>query len=47
MSGAVYKCPVNLDKINDCEQIQVDFETRKSDEGFNMIIYGLNENILC
>ena len=33
MSGAIDKCPINLDRADDCEQISVDFESRKSDEG--------------
>lgn len=32
ISGAIYKCPVNLNKIDDCEQITVDFDSKKSDE---------------
>ena len=31
-SGAVYKCPFNLDDANDCEQITVDFNSRVGDE---------------
>ena len=37
MSGAIYKCPINLDRTDDCEQIVVDFETKKSDEGGKII----------
>lgn len=32
-SGAVYKCPFNLDEdLNDCEQITVDFESQIGDQ---------------
>lgn len=33
-SGAIYKCPINLNRFTDCEQISVDFKSRKSDEGY-------------
>ncbi len=33
MSGAIYKCPFNLNRIDDCEQISVDFTSQlNSDE---------------
>lgn len=32
MSGALYRCPITLGRFDDCEQISVDFLTRKSDE---------------
>jgi len=35
ISGAIYKCPINLNRIDDCEQITVNFETKKSDEYVN------------
>ena len=31
-SGAIYKCPLTLDAPDDCEQIDVDFESQTGDE---------------
>ncbi len=37
MSGAIYKCPFNLDRTDDCEKIDVDFTSSASDECMNTI----------
>ena len=39
MSGAIYKCPFNLDRTDDCEKISVDFTSSASDECIIIIVY--------
>ena len=32
-SGAIYKCPITLNSIDDCDLIDVNFDMKSSDEG--------------